>query len=118
MHFPNDVILLLNCYKIISSASQMHSNKETTHNLQVDISKKKEPQHGSFFNVYSKLFCLLFLQIDHCGNSCCNTDKGIYYYTTYENSGICAVDMHREDLNGNQLISYPLVKEPSIEYQN
>lgn len=51
-------------------------------------------------------------------SSCCNTDRGIYYYTTYENSGVSAVDMHREDLNGNKLTSYPLVKEPSILYQN
>ena len=51
-------------------------------------------------------------------SSCCNIDRGIYYYTTYENSGICAVDMHREDLDGTQLICYPLVKEPTILYQN
>ena len=30
--------------------------------------------------------------------SCCNTDRGIYYYTTYENSQITGVDMHRENL--------------------
>ena len=51
-------------------------------------------------------------------SSCCNTDRGIYYYTTYENSTVCAVDMHREDLSGSKLISYSLVKEPSIQYQN
>ena len=27
-------------------------------------------------------------------------DKGIYYYTTYENSQITGVDMHAEDLDG------------------
>lgn len=46
--------------------------------------------------------------------SCCNTDKGIYYYTTYENSQITGVDMYREDLNGKTLISYPLVKGQQI----
>lgn len=30
--------------------------------------------------------------------SCVNADKGIYYYTTYENHQIQAVDMHRENL--------------------
>ena len=30
--------------------------------------------------------------------SCCNADKGIYYYTTYENHQISAVDMHKTDL--------------------
>ena len=27
-------------------------------------------------------------------SSCCNMDKGIYYYTTYENNQITAVDMY------------------------
>lgn len=50
--------------------------------------------------------------------SCCNTDKGIYYYTTYENSTITAVDMHREDLNGSEIISYPLITAQHIQWQN
>lgn len=49
---------------------------------------------------------------------CCNTDRGIYYYTTYENSRITAVDMHREDLDGNRVVSYPLITGQQIEYQN
>jgi choloylglycine hydrolase len=51
-------------------------------------------------------------------SSCCNTDKGIYYYTTYENSQISAVDMTLEDLNGAQLICYPLMERPQILIQN
>lgn len=39
---------------------------------------------------------------------CCNTRKGIYYYRTYENSQIIAVDMHREDLDGDTVLVYPL----------
>lgn len=50
--------------------------------------------------------------------SCCNTDRGIYYYTTYENSRITAVDMHREDLNGRMLSVYPLIKGQQIFMQN
>ena len=42
-------------------------------------------------------------------SSCCNTDQGIYYYTTYENSQISAVDMNREDLEGQTIVSYPLI---------
>ena len=49
---------------------------------------------------------------------CCNGDKGIYYYTTYGNHQITAVDMHREDLEGDQLIPYPLVQKEQILYQN
>ena len=50
--------------------------------------------------------------------SCCNTDKGIYYYTTYENSQITGVDMHREDLEGDALVCYPLIRDQQIRMQN
>lgn len=50
--------------------------------------------------------------------SCCNADKGIYYYTTYDNHQITAVDMHREDVDGTALIRYPLIKEEQIRFQN
>lgn len=49
---------------------------------------------------------------------CCNTDKGIYYYRTYDNSQISAIDMHRENLDGNQVVSYPLITEQQIRWQN
>jgi choloylglycine hydrolase len=51
-------------------------------------------------------------------SSCCNTDKGIYYYTTYENSRITAVNMHHENLNIEALITYPLRKFSEIFVQN
>ena len=51
-------------------------------------------------------------------SSCCNTDTGVYHYTTYENSRISAVDMHREDLDGSALASYPLTPGPEILMQN
>lgn len=51
-------------------------------------------------------------------SSCCNTDKGIYYYTTYENSQITGIDMYREDLEGRTLVSYPLVQGQQIRMQN
>ena len=40
--------------------------------------------------------------------SCCNADKGIYYYTTYENRSITGIDMHKADLEAAQLSIYPL----------
>ena len=51
-------------------------------------------------------------------SSCCNTDKGIYYYTTYENSQITGVDMHKEDLDGTALAAYPLIEGQQIHMQN
>ena len=50
--------------------------------------------------------------------SCCNTNKGIYYYASYDNHQITAVDMHREDMDGNALVRYPIIKEEQIRMQN
>lgn len=50
--------------------------------------------------------------------SCMNTDKGIFYYTTYENHAICAVDMHRCDLEGTEIYAYPLIKTQMFHHQN
>ena len=50
--------------------------------------------------------------------SCCNTNKGIYYYTTYDNHQITAVDMHKENLDGKELIRYELIKNEQIKMQN
>lgn len=50
--------------------------------------------------------------------SCCSTSKGIYYYTTYDNHQITAVDMHKENLEKKELIRYPLIKEEQIKIQN
>ncbi|MBQ8868417.1 MAG: choloylglycine hydrolase [Oscillospiraceae bacterium] len=50
--------------------------------------------------------------------SCMNTDKGIYYYTTYGNRQITAVDMKKKDLDGEELIKYPLILAEQINFQN
>ena len=50
--------------------------------------------------------------------SCCNCDKGIYYYTTYENHQISAVNMHHEDLNGTMPVRYPVLQGEKICLQN
>lgn len=50
--------------------------------------------------------------------ACCNADRGIYYYTTYENHRITAVDMHRENLEGSALARYPLIRDQQIWRQN
>ncbi len=51
-------------------------------------------------------------------SSCCNTDRGIYCYTTYENAQITAVDMHRENLDGSLTISYPLIRSQQLRMEN
>ena len=51
-------------------------------------------------------------------SSCCNMDKGIYYYTTYENSQITSVDMSKEDLEATELVTYDLIQGQQIYEQN
>ncbi len=49
--------------------------------------------------------------------SCCNTQKGIYYYTTYENHQICAVNMHHENLNCSRLIRYSPIQKSKFDFK-
>ena len=50
--------------------------------------------------------------------SCCNGDKGIYYYTTYENRRIHAVHLHRENLDAEELVRFPPVRKEQIRSHN
>jgi choloylglycine hydrolase len=51
-------------------------------------------------------------------SSCCDTDKGIYYYKTYENNQIAAISMNNEDLNDDKLVSYKMICRQQIRYVN
>lgn len=51
-------------------------------------------------------------------SSCCNTERGIYYYSTYESSSLSAVDMYAENLNGTALSNYPMLDGTHISWQN
>ncbi|MBP3939281.1 MAG: choloylglycine hydrolase [Clostridia bacterium] len=46
--------------------------------------------------------------------SCCNTDRGILYYTTYENPQISAIDMNKLNLSSDELFEFPLETEMNI----
>lgn len=50
--------------------------------------------------------------------SCWNADQGIYYYTTYTNHQITAVDMHREELDDKDIICYPMLGKEQIWWEN
>lgn len=51
--------------------------------------------------------------------SCCvNAQKGIYYYKTYENNQICAIQLFCEDLKSEKLICYELINRQQINYIN
>lgn len=51
-------------------------------------------------------------------SSCCDTNRGIYYYTTYENRQITAVHLRRNTLDGSDLVRFPLVRKEQIRDQN
>lgn len=50
--------------------------------------------------------------------SCCNTTKGIYYYTTYFNRQISGIALRRENLDGKELKEYPLMDSPQLHILN
>ena len=50
--------------------------------------------------------------------SCCNASKGIYYYTTYNNHQITAIDMNKEELESENLIRYSIILNEQIKFQN
>lgn len=49
---------------------------------------------------------------------CMNATKGRYYYKTYSNSQLTAVDIRRENLDAETLKTYPLVTDPQIAWAN
>ena len=50
--------------------------------------------------------------------SCCNLNKGIYYYSTYHGHTIKAVDMHKTNLDNKDLTCYPMIDEEVFFNQN
>lgn len=50
--------------------------------------------------------------------SCCNIDKGIYYYMTYNNPHISSIDIKHEDLDSKEYTAYPMAFESTIKYIN
>ena len=51
-------------------------------------------------------------------SSCCDTRKVIYYYQNYDNFSIVGIDMLQEDIETDQLISYPMIREGGFAILN
>ena len=88
------------------------------------VSDSEEKSISQFFHILDNVG-----QVEGCvrtkvGNertqysSCCNVDRGIYYYKTYGNSQINAVDMHHCDLDGSELIGYEIEDRENVWYRN
>ncbi len=51
--------------------------------------------------------------------SCCiNADKGIFYYKTYQNNQLTAIDIHHEDLDAHAVVEFPLVTKQQVAWEN
>lgn len=50
--------------------------------------------------------------------SCYNTNRGVLYYRTYNNSQITAVDLNKENLDSAELINYLLINEEQFNFIN
>lgn len=86
--------------------------------------ESEEENVSRFFHVLGaveqqKGCCVTDDGLEYTIYSCCaNADRGIFYYKTYENFGITAVDLYGENLDGEGLYSYPMMREQSILRQN
>lgn len=47
-----------------------------------------------------------------------NLDTGVFYYTTYDHKQITKVDMNKEDLDSEQLITYPINEKIVFDEEN
>ena len=50
-------------------------------------------------------------------SACINMDNGIYYYKTYENPGLCAVNLYEQELSGERIYTFPLITNWNVNYQ-
>lgn len=58
-------------------------------------------------------------ECDYTHYTCCmNANLGIYYYKTYNNTSINAINLNNENLNSKSLKIYELIDNTDIYYQN
>ncbi len=75
-----------------------------------------------FFNILNNVSITKGVVLEKDGyeitryTSCCNTTKGIYYYTTYNNPSISAVNMHCFDMNASTPICFDLNNQINIYF--
>lgn len=87
--------------------------------------EKESARVGQFFHLLESVYQVKGLNQTESGeyeytlySCCCNATRGIYYYKTYENSRITALDLHRADLEGVAVQAFPLITEQQISFQN
>ena len=85
----------------------------------------KEDNVGQFFHALDSVSIPSGVVITENGKeqetqyACCiDASRLIYYYVTKENRRICAVNLQNENLDGEDIITYPLIKTQEINRQN
>ncbi len=85
----------------------------------------EESSVGQFFHLLSSVEMVRGCCVTDAGSlditvysSCTNTDRGCYYYTTYDNRQIQCVDMHKTDLDTDAISRFPLTTQQNIYYKN
>ena len=51
-------------------------------------------------------------------SSCCSAETGTYYYTTYDNRQLTAVSLFHEDLEGKEVVVYPMRSHQAVQWEN
>ena len=98
--------------------------------VRASFTKWNSPKTGTEKQSITQFFHILdsVTQVDGCVqvndryektlySSCCSQDKGVYYYTTYENRQITAVSMYDYELQGDSLVCYPIRQEQQILFE-
>ena len=107
----------------LSSASRFARVAFTRNNSRSGSSEAESV--GQFFHILGSVEqtrgCCFFFNdtaTTEIYTSCWNAQTGVYYYTTYLNRRISAVDMHRADLDSRELIRYPMPQQEDVYFQN
>lgn len=93
-----------------SHAAFLHT-KESTISEFFHILNNVAPISGSVLTQEDKPFITVY-------SSCMCLESGEYYYTTYNNSQINAINMFHEDLNGHEIKVFEYLDTQSIHFQN
>ncbi len=85
----------------------------------------KEDNVGQFFHALDSVSIPSGTVITENGKeqetqyACCiDSSRGIYYYVTKENRQISAVTLQNENLDGENIVTFPLIKKQEINRQN
>ncbi len=93
-----------------------------THSLSADDEMSSVSQFFHILHSVEQQYGCCDLGDDHYEHtlysSCYNLEKGIFYYTTYNNHQISALNLHHVDLDSSELFRYPITNIEQINYQN